>query len=142
MNVAHLIALRSWTLSWTYCNNLIKTISQGLNHPISDVSNSFICLESISLGKIKGDGEAANSAFCFSFLLPPLLHYLYELGKSVSGQMLSWVLQGEHLSQKVAPVLTAKQQPLSYLLCPFTIQTLESHQVKAFHLRIVKNIYH
>lgn len=36
-----LLALWSWTLSWTHYKNVVKTVSLGLNHPISQVNNSL-----------------------------------------------------------------------------------------------------
>lgn len=52
-----LLALWSWTLSWTHCKNVVKTVSLGLNHPISQVNNS--------LSVYKAQYQAGHQHFAF-----------------------------------------------------------------------------
>lgn len=112
-----LLALWSWTPPWMPYKKLIETISLSLHRPSSELSNSlFVYKVHHPVKGGKGEKKAGKSAFCFSFLLHHCLIYLN--GGGVSGQMLSWVLQAEHLPQQAVPVSAANPSPVSSLPFP------------------------
>lgn len=85
-------------------------------------SQFIICLQSTSLYKSGGGGERQeNQSFVFHPCYQPLLHYLYDGGRSVSGQMFNWSI--DHNRQ--CP--SQQQTPSLHQSCPWTERAMETH---------------
>lgn len=123
-----------WTPSWTHCKKLVKTVTLGLSHPISQVNNS------LSVYAVHRWAGCQHSAF--SFLLPPPLHYLHEQRRMVPEKMLSWVRQAEHLSQEAGAISAARHFPSLLLPLHYSSRKKSAVETHSGHICFVAKHSH